>query len=59
MADTVEKIYCCDGNNNDALLGGILANQNKGVGGAEMAALMNNGNNWMNNPFVYLVWMMF
>lgn len=38
MADTVEKIYCCDGNNNDALLGGILANQNKGVGGAEMAA---------------------
>ena len=52
MADTVEKIYCCDGNNNDALLGGILANQNKGVGGAEMAALMN-------NPFVYLVWMMF
>lgn len=59
MADTVEKIYCCDGNNNDALLGGILANQNKGVGGAEMAAFMNNGNNWMNNPFVYLVWMMF
>ena len=59
MTDTVEKIYCCDGNNNDALLGGILANQNKGVGGAEMAALMNNGNNWMNNPFVYLVWMMF
>lgn len=59
MADTVEKIYCCDGNNNDALLGGILANQNKGVGGAEMAALMNGGNNWMNNPFVYLVWMMF
>lgn len=41
------------------MLGGILANQNKGVGGAEMAALMNNGNNWMNNPFVYLVWMMF
>ena len=39
-----EKIICCD----------------KGNSGWEMAALMNNGmNGWNNNPFIYLVWMMF
>lgn len=39
-----EKIICCD----------------KGNSGLEMAALMNNGmNGWNNNPFIYLVWMMF
>lgn len=44
----VEKILCCDrgcNNNNDPLA---------------MAAMMNGGmNNWQNNPFIYLVWMMF
>ena len=44
----VEKILCCDrgcNNNNDPL---------------SMAAMMNGGmNNWQNNPFIYLVWMMF
>lgn len=44
-----EKVYCYDHpaayNNNN---------------GWEMAAFMNNGmNNWANNPFIYLVWMMF
>lgn len=59
MADTVEKIYCCDGNNNnDALLGGLLAGQNRGFNGAEYA-LLNGTNNQWNNPFIYLVWMMF
>lgn len=39
-----EKIICCDGGNR----------------GFETAALMGNGfNNWQNNPFIYLVWMMF
>lgn len=39
-----EKIICCDGGNR----------------GLEAAALMNGGmNNWNNNPFIYLVWMMF
>lgn len=26
---------------------------------AEMMALMNNNNNWMNNPFMYLIWLAF
>lgn len=51
-----EKIYCVDHNDNSALTAALLGNN---MNGAEMAALMNNGNNWMNNPFVYLVWMMF
>lgn len=46
MTDQItEKVYCYDHpsayNNND---------------GWEMAALMNNGNNqWMNNPFAYMM----
>lgn len=49
MSDTIEKIYCCDrGNNND------------GDNNWWPLAMMNGGmgNQW-NNPFVYLVWMMF
>lgn len=68
-----EKIICCGDpyrgnndalayalagrNNNDALMGALLGQRDNG---AEMAAMMNGGmNNWMNNPFIYLVWMMF
>lgn len=41
----VEKILCCDRGCNDPLA---------------TAAMMNGGmNNWQNNPFIYLVWMMF
>lgn len=55
-----EKIYCVDHNNDNSALTAALMNNNRGSGGAEMAALMNNStNNWMNNPFIYLVWMMF
>lgn len=43
-----EKIYCCDRDNNDALYA-LMANQR---GGDAM-------NGQWNNPFVYLVWMMF
>ena len=44
--ETVDKILCCDkGNNSDPMA---------------MAAMMNGGlNNQWNNPFIYLVWMMF
>lgn len=38
-----EKIVCMD--------------QNPSCG--EMMALMNNNNNWMNNPFMYLIWLAF
>lgn len=60
MAETVEKIYCTEPyNNNDALLA-TLANQNGVNNPAAMMALMNNGGMGMwNNPFIYLVWMMF
>ena len=47
MSDTVEKIYCTD--NNDALLASVM--------GKAMAAMLNN-NQWMNNPFIYLVFLM-
>lgn len=57
MADTIEKIYCTDGRDND--LAAILA-ATKNNDPATMMATMGGGmNNWMNNPFVYLVWMMF
>ena len=55
--DTLEKVYCTGHDNNDALVA-TLAGQNNN--NAMTAAMMNNGmNNWCNNPFVYLVWMMF
>lgn len=49
MEDKItEKVYCYDHpnayNNNNAW---------------EAMALMNGGSNWQNNPFIYLVWMMF
>lgn len=40
--DSLEKIYCMD----------------RGNSGLETAALLNGGmNNWMNNPFMYLIWL--
>lgn len=66
-----EKIICCGDpyrgnndalayalagrNNNDALMGALLGQRDNG---AEMAAMMNGGmNNWMNNPFAYMMMM--
>lgn len=61
MAD-IEKIICCDkGSDNDAALWATLANKgHHGTDPMAMAAMMNGGmgNQW-NNPFIYLVWMMF
>ena len=57
MADTIEKIYCNDGRDND--LAAILAATKSNDPTALMAAMGGGMNNWMNNPFVYLVWMMF
>lgn len=54
-----EKIICCDGaRNNDALAWATMVNRNNDP--MAMAAMMNGGmgGQW-NNPFVYLVWMMF
>lgn len=55
MGETVEKIYCCDRDNNDnALAAAILANgNNRRDDLGPMAAMMGGGmNSWMNNPFV-------
>lgn len=50
-----EKIICCDGaRNNDTL---AYAMANKGNDPMAMAAMMAN-NQWMNNPFIYLVFLM-
>ena len=52
-----EKVYCYPNDNNQALLGALLGKENNGM---TMAALLNGAkdNQW-DNPFVYLVWMMF
>lgn len=60
MGETVEKIYCCDRDNNDnALAAAILSNgNNRRDDWGPMAAIMGGGmNNWMNNPFAYLMFM--
>ncbi len=60
-----EKVYCYDHpgaytNNHDALAIAAMANRGNACSPAEMMAAMNgNGmNNWANNPFIYLVFMM-
>ena len=52
-----EKIYCCDrGDNDNALAAAIMANgNNRRDDWGPMAAMMNN--NWMNNPFAYLMFL--
>lgn len=61
MGETIEKIYCCDRDNNDnALAAAILANGNnrRDDWGSSMAAMMGGGmNNWMSNPFAYLMFL--
>lgn len=59
----IDKIICCDrGDNDNALAAAILAGckDHRGTDPALTAMLANGGANGMwNNPFVYLVWMMF
>lgn len=62
MENCVEKIYCCDRDNNDnALAAAILANGRRDDNPWAAAAMMNNGgwnqNQWMNNPFAYLMFL--
>lgn len=64
MEDRVtEKVYCYDHpsayNNHDALAIAAMANNGKKDSAAEMMAMMNGMGNQWNNPFIYLVWMMF
>lgn len=52
-----EKIVCCDNGRSDALAYAMGAVNNKGNDPLAMAAMMNNSQ-WMNNPFIYLVFLM-
>lgn len=56
MGEFTEKIYCCDkGDNDNALAAAILAGNNRRDDWGPMAAMMNN--NWMNNPFAYIMFL--
>lgn len=59
MGESVEKIYCCDrGDNDNALAAAILAGNNRKDDWSPIAAMMGGGmNNWMNNPFAYMMFM--
>jgi hypothetical protein len=59
MTENVEKIYCCDRGDDNALTAAILANNNRRDDWGPMAAMMsgNMNNNWMNNPFAYLMFL--
>ena len=48
MSDCMEKIYCCDRDNDNALAAAILANGRNNDYGM---------NGWMNNPFAYLMFL--
>lgn len=50
MADTIEKIYCSDRSDDNALTAAILSNNNRRDDGY---------NSWMNNPFAYLMFLAF
>lgn len=53
----VEKVICCDRGNSDALAYAAMANKNNDP--MAMAAMMNGGmgNQWMNNPFAYIMFL--
>lgn len=56
--DEPMKIYCCgDRDNNDnALTAAILSNNRRDDNNMWPLAMMNGGmNNWMNNPFAYMM----
>ena len=57
--NAMTKVYCCDRDRGgDALAYAAMAN--RGNDPVALAAMMNGGmNGWQNNPFIYLVWMMF
>ncbi len=52
-----EKIVCCDSGRSDALAYAMGAAGNRNNDPMAMAAMMNNSQ-WMNNPFIYLVFLM-
>lgn len=59
MDENVGKIYCLDRGNDDAFEAAILANGNRRDHDPMAYAAMFNQNQQWNNPFAYLIWMMF
>lgn len=62
MEGCYDKVICCERDNNDnALAAAILANGRRDNDGWPMAAMAMNGgwnqNQWMNNPFAYLMFL--
>lgn len=57
MDEKIEKIYCCDRGDND-VLAAMLAGRDSKSDMLPFLAMNGMGNQW-NNPFIYLVWMMF
>ena len=58
MSENVEKIYCCDRGDDNALTAALLANGGRRDDWGPMAAMMNNNaSEWMNNPFAYLMFL--
>ena len=52
----VDKIYCCDRGNNDILAAAMLGKRDTDPM-ALMAAMNGGANNWMNNPWMYLIFL--
>ena len=56
MSDTVTEKYIYDCPKDNSALWASLMNKDNS---AETMAMMNNMGNWNNNPFIWLIWMMF
>lgn len=55
--EVIRTSSCCPEAMMGSMMGSMMGRRDDGLA---TAAMMNGGmNNWMNNPFVYLVWMMF
>jgi hypothetical protein len=56
MSDTVTEKYIYDCPKDNSALWAALMNKDNS---AETMAMLNNSNNWNNNPFIWLIWLMF
>nr|DAH35246.1 MAG TPA: hypothetical protein [Caudoviricetes sp.] len=56
MSEMVDKIYCCDRGSNDILAAAMLGKKDTDPM-ALMAAMNGGANNWMNNPWMYLIFL--
>lgn len=57
MGESVEKIYCCDRGGDSDLAAVLAATRNNTDPAAMMMAAGGGMNNWMNNPFAYMMMM--